>query len=62
MIEPTAADHDQEDNPPDPVFRRAMAAVTEQADAQGREDDVLAALFPLFLDNVGDDEGEDLGL
>jgi hypothetical protein len=44
------------------VFRRAMASVTEQACAEGREGDVLEALFPVVFKGVGDDDGEDLGL
>jgi hypothetical protein len=42
------------------VFRRVMAAVTEQACAEGMEGQVMAALFPVFLDGVGDDDGADL--
>jgi hypothetical protein len=40
-------------------FRRVMAAVTEQACASGREFDVMEALFPVFLNGVGDHDGED---
>jgi hypothetical protein len=40
-------------------FRRVMASVTEQACAAGTEVDVMEILFPLFLDNVGPDDGED---
>lgn len=55
-------DHEQHHQEPDAVFRRVMASVTEQACASGRELEVMEALFPLFLDNVGDDDGADLGL
>jgi hypothetical protein len=42
-------------------FRRAMAAVTELACAEGREGEVMEALFAVIV-GVGDDDGEDLGL
>jgi hypothetical protein len=45
----------------DAVFRRVMAAVTEQACIEGREVAVMDALFAVFV-GVGDDDGEDLGL
>jgi hypothetical protein len=45
---------------PDAVFQRVMAAVAERACAEGREGDVMEALFPVFLGGVHD--GEDLGL
>ncbi len=40
-------------------FRRVMASVTEQACDKGLEVDVMEALCPFFLDNVGDHDGED---
>ena len=40
-------------------FRAAMTVITEQACREGRELDVLEALFPLFLPGVGDNDGED---
>ncbi len=43
-------------------FRRVMASVTEQACADGRECDVMEALFSVVFAGVGDDDGEDLGL
>lgn len=51
-------------NDVDLMFQQAMASVTEQAAAGGLEQKmaVMTALFPLFLDNVGDHDGEDLGL
>ena len=42
----------------DEVFRRVMAAVTEQACAEGREGEVMEALFPVLLNGVGDHDGE----
>ncbi len=54
--------HEQSQEETHAVFRRAMAAITEQACAQGREGDVLEALFPIVFVGVGDDDGEDLGL
>jgi hypothetical protein len=42
------------------VFRRVMVAVTEQACAEGRQGEVMEALFPVFLHGVGDHDGEDL--
>jgi hypothetical protein len=41
------------------LFRRTMASVTDQAAAEGREGEVLEALFPLFLGGVGDHDGEE---
>jgi len=43
-------------------FRAAMGVITEQACREGREMDVLEALFPLCMPGIGDDDGEDLGL
>jgi hypothetical protein len=40
-------------------FRRVMASITDQSCATHRELDVMEALFPLFLDNIGDQDGED---
>ncbi len=54
--------HEQQQEETNAVFRRVMAAITEQACAQGRETDVLGALFPVVFVGVGDDDGEDLGL
>jgi hypothetical protein len=51
---PSGPDHGQTDT----VFRRVMASITEQACASGRQGDVMEALFPLFLDGVGDHDGE----
>ena len=53
---------DQQQEEADVVFRQVMAAITEQACAQGREGDVMEALFPVMFVGVGDDDGEDLGL
>ena len=39
-------------------FRRVMARVTDQAVTEGREEEVLAALFEVIV-NVGDHDGED---
>ncbi len=41
-------------------FRRVMASVTEQACDKGLEVDVMEALYPVILNNVGDHDGEDL--
>ena len=43
-------------------FRAAMSAITEQACRDGRELEVLEALFPVMMPGIGDDDGEDLGL
>jgi hypothetical protein len=40
-------------------FRRAMAALTEQAVTEGLEMAVVEALFPLFMPGIGPDDGED---
>ncbi len=42
----------------DEVFRRVMAAVTKQAYAEGREGEVMEALFAVFV-GVSDHDGED---
>jgi hypothetical protein len=52
----------QEQGQTDMVFRHVMAAITEQACAEGREGDVMEGLFPVVFVGVGDDDGEDLGL
>ncbi len=39
-------------------FRRVMASVIEQACASGREMEVMEALFPVLLNNVGEHDGE----
>jgi hypothetical protein len=52
----------QDDGQTDAVFRRVMASITEQACAEGREGDVMEALFSVVFVGVGDDDGEDLGL
>ncbi len=62
MSEPLVEPDDRTEEETATVFRQVMASITEQACATGREGDVMAALFPLFLDNVGDNDGEDLGL
>ena len=41
-------------------FRRVMASVTEQACDRGLEVDVMEALYPFFLNNVGQHDDEDL--
>jgi hypothetical protein len=38
------------------LFRRTMVSITDQAQAEGREGEVMEALFPLFLGGVGDDD------
>jgi hypothetical protein len=40
-------------------FRRVMASVIEQTCAKGLEVDVMEALTPFFLDNIGPYDGED---
>jgi hypothetical protein len=40
-------------------FRRVMASVTEQACDLGLEVDVMEALAPFFLDNIGPYDGEE---
>ena len=55
---PLVAPDDQDQ--PDAVFQRVMAAVTERAYTEGREGDVMEALFPVFLGGVRDNDGEDL--
>ncbi len=58
IVEPVEPD-DQEQT--DVVFRRVMASVTDQACAEGREGEVMEALFAVIV-GVGDNDGEDLGL
>ncbi len=43
-------------------FRAAMSVITEQACRDGKELDVLEALFPVMLPGIGEDDGADLGL